>query len=115
MNAAAATPAKNTPAKEKKPVPTPAEIRKSLGLAESATDTEVRAAQKVVRFKSVAERRTNAALQAMANLARCANRGNYTYTDEQVNTIFEALENEISKLHSAFTASATADKPHVQL
>lgn len=115
MSTAAATPPKATDTKKVKPKPTPAELRTAVGLPESATDAELRAAQKVKRFKDVAGKRTNRALESMANLARCANRGNYTYTAEQVDTILVALEDEVEKLRGAFNASAGADKPHITL
>jgi hypothetical protein len=98
-----------------KPQPSPAELRAALGLPESATDTEVRSAQKIKRFKDVAAKRTNRALEAMANLTRCANRANYTYTDEQVDTIIVALEDEVEKIKAAFTAQPGVEKPTVTL
>lgn len=105
----------NTKQNGKKPEPTPAELRTALGLPESATDAEVRAAQKVKRFKDVAAKRTNKALESMANLTRCANRNNYTYTDEQVEKILTALTDEVEKLRAAFSTSPGAEKPTVSL
>lgn len=110
MNAPAGKAAK----KDSKPKATPAEERAALGLPESATDAEVKAALKVSRFKNVAGKRTNRALEAMSNLERCANKANYTYTPEQVQTIMVSLSEQLERLSAAFSAT-TNGKPHVEL
>lgn len=115
MGTAAAAPKTNKTNKTPKPQPSPAEIRAALGLPDSATDAEVRAESKIQRFKTVAKRRTDKALAEMHNLTRCANRGNYTYTDEQISTIVEALYAEVAKVEAAFKSTAGADKPAVEL
>lgn len=47
---------------------------------------------KIARFKRVAERRTKKILVLLKLLGRCSNKAAYTYTDEDVKKIFDALE-----------------------
>ena len=59
-------------------------------------------ARKAVRFEHLAERRVTEALKKMRLIANLANRRNYTYTDEQVKQILEALENEMRSVKAKF-------------
>ena len=54
------------------------------------------------RFKSVAGRRVQNILHQMKLLRNCANRGNYSYNEEQVNKIFKAINEEWKHVQSEF-------------
>ena len=54
------------------------------------------------RFKKVAGRRVHNILNQMRLLRNCANRANYSYTEEQVNKIFKALREEFNHTESEF-------------
>lgn len=47
---------------------------------------------KIERFKRVAERRTKKILVLLKLLGRCSNKAAYTYTEEDVKKIFDAIE-----------------------
>ena len=53
---------------------------------------------KADKFKELAAKRTAKAITAINLIGNCANKGNYDYTDEQVNAIIEALQKEIAQL-----------------
>lgn len=46
------------------------------------------------RFKRVASRRVQEILHKMRLLRNCADKANYSYTDEQINKIFRVIEEE---------------------
>lgn len=46
------------------------------------------------RFKEVASRRVQEILYKMKLLKNCANKANYSYTDEQIKKIFSAIDEE---------------------
>lgn len=54
------------------------------------------------RFKRVASRRVQEILNKMRLLKNCANKGNYSYTDEQVNKIISTIDIEWKKVKSEF-------------
>tara|TARA_Y100000310_G_scaffold345318_1_gene463731 strand:- start:1533 stop:1787 length:255 start_codon:yes stop_codon:yes gene_type:complete len=54
------------------------------------------------RFKRIASRRVQEILNKMRLLRNCANRGNYSYTEEQVRKIFNAIDDEWKKVKSDF-------------
>jgi len=57
---------------------------------------------KIERFKRLAERRTNAVLRELRILSNCGNRGNYTYTSEQVRKIFSEIEQAVKDSRGKF-------------
>ena len=61
-------------------------------------NTEDRAA----RFKRVAERRTDAVLRALRILGNCSNKSAYYYTDEEVNKVFRAVEEQLRTTKARF-------------
>ena len=61
------------------------------------------------KFKRLAELRVNAALDRIRLLGQLSNRGNYDYTDEQVEMIFKALHKALVETKSKFRES-TKDK-----
>ena len=66
-------------------------------------------ATKKEKFKRLAELRVNAALDRIRLLGQLSNRGNYDYTDEQVEMIFKALHKALVETKSKFRES-TKDK-----
>lgn len=57
---------------------------------------------KAQRFERLAERRVSEVVKKMRLIANLANRRNYTYTDEHVKQIFDALEGEIRVTKAKF-------------
>jgi hypothetical protein len=54
------------------------------------------------KFKKIAERRTNDILEKLRILGNCSNRINYYYTEEDVDIIFNALEDGLIKTRQLF-------------
>ena len=61
------------------------------------------------KFKRLAELRVNGALDRIRLLGQLSNRGNYDYTEEQVEMIFKALHKALVDTKSKFRES-TKDK-----
>ncbi len=57
------------------------------------------------RFKRVASRRVQEILNKMRLLKNCANKGNYSYTEEQVDKIISTIDTEWKKVRSEFNNS----------
>ena len=57
------------------------------------------------RFKRVAERRTRAVLRDLRIIGNCGNRGNYSYTPEQVRKIFSEIEQSVKEAKGKFHLS----------
>ena len=57
------------------------------------------------RFRKVASRRVKEILNKMRLLKNCANKNNYSYSDEQANKIIYAIEAEWRKVKSEFNNS----------
>ena len=49
------------------------------------------------RFKRIAEKRVNKALNVIRTLGNCANKRVYGYTDEQIDKIFDTLQKQLEK------------------
>ena len=47
------------------------------------------------KFKRIAENRTNKILDMLELLGNCSNKNNYEYTDEEVKSIFSAIESSV--------------------
>ena len=60
------------------------------------------AEDKKARFIRIAERRTQAVIDALRSLSNCANTVSYSYTPEQVSEIFNAIEEETILARSRF-------------
>lgn len=54
------------------------------------------------RFKRVAERRTKVVLRDLRIIGNCGNKGNYSYTEEQVRKIFSEIEQAVKEAKSRF-------------
>ncbi|KKS38079.1 MAG: hypothetical protein A3G49_05210 [Candidatus Sungbacteria bacterium RIFCSPLOWO2_12_FULL_41_11] len=54
------------------------------------------------RFKRVAERRTRAVLRDMRILGNCGNKGNYSYSPDQVRRIFLEIDQAVKEARGKF-------------
>jgi len=68
------------------------------------------AAVKRDRFKTVASRRVQRVLDSMDNLAKCANRSTYEYTEEEVRKMMKAVNDKVALLKASFTAGSKPGK-----
>ena len=57
---------------------------------------------KASRFKRLAVRRVTESIKKMQLIGNLANRNNYSYNEEQVKQILEALDSELRHLKSRF-------------
>lgn len=55
-----------------------------------------------LRFKRVAERRTQRTLEDIRKLANCASRTNYDYTEDEINKIFLAIDEAVKAARMRF-------------
>lgn len=62
------------------------------------------------RFRLVAGRRVQNILHQMKLLRNCANRGNYSYNEEQVSKIFRAINEEWKHVQSEFNKHKNNDR-----
>ena len=58
--------------------------------------------EKRERFKALAEKRVVKAIKALRLIGNLANRGNYSFTDEDVEKILTSLEAELTSLRKKF-------------
>lgn len=58
--------------------------------------------QKEENFRRLAENRTNKIIDMLHLLGNLSNTSNYTYTEEQVEAIFTAIEQELNEQKSRF-------------
>jgi len=54
------------------------------------------------RFKRVAEKRTEKILNDFRILANCSNKSSYAYTEEDINKIFRAIDDELRHTKAKF-------------
>ena len=54
------------------------------------------------RFKRVAESRTNAVLDKLRILGNLSNRQVYSYTEEDINKIFSAINRQVKEIRAKF-------------
>lgn len=59
------------------------------------------------RFRRLAKKRAEEVIRRIRVLRNCANRAAYHYSDEQVNTIFTALREELDHAHNDFRHDKT--------
>ena len=57
---------------------------------------------KELRFKRLAEARVNKITSMLRLLGNCSFKGNYEYTEEQIDKIFDKLNYELEKAHQRF-------------
>jgi hypothetical protein len=69
---------------------------------------EERASEKASRFQRLAERRVTEAIRKMRLIGNLSNRHNYSYTDEHVKQILDALEVELRQVKARFRQETSA-------
>ena len=57
------------------------------------------------RFIRIAERRVNRILDNFDSLGKCANKKNYEYNDEDVRSVFQAIEKKIKVIKALYQNS----------
>lgn len=62
------------------------------------------------RFVRVAENRTNRILDTLDLLGNCANKGNYDYTDQDVEMIFTTIQNKLNDTKQCFLKQNKSEK-----
>ncbi|MDY2913984.1 MAG: hypothetical protein SOV58_05085 [Candidatus Enteromonas sp.] len=55
------------------------------------------------RFRKIAEKRVNKIFEDFRLLGNCSNKGNYEYTEEEVERIFRAIDKEYAALKKKFS------------
>lgn len=71
--------------------------------------------KKSENFIRLAENRTNKIIDMFELLGNLSNKSNYTYTQEQVNAIFETLEYELAQQKSKFVEKREPKKRKFRL
>ena len=66
---------------------------------------------KSARFQRLAERRVTETIRKLRLVGNLANRHNYTYTDEHVKQILDALEAEVRQVRSRFRQETSSQTP----
>lgn len=61
---------------------------------------------KAQKFQRIAERRVNETLRALRLLGNLSDRRNYEFTEDQVSSIFGALDQEYRSVRSKFKAES---------
>ena len=62
------------------------------------------------RFVRIAEARTNKIIDMIRLLGNCSNKGNYSYSEEEVKKIFNAIEAELKVAKGKFTEAEASEK-----
>jgi hypothetical protein len=81
-----------------------------MALPDKARIDADRNSDKAGRFERLAERRVTEVLRKMRLIGNLANRRNYTYTDEHVKQIIDALESELRQVKAKFRHETTAQE-----
>ncbi len=58
--------------------------------------------EKKERFNKLASQRTNDVLERLRVLGNCSNRRAYAYTDEEVDKIFRAIDDQVKIVRAKF-------------
>lgn len=66
--------------------------------------------EKQEKFRKIAAARTNRVINDLRILSNCANRHNYTYTQEEATQILRAVDEAVRDLKIAFSAKDGASK-----
>lgn len=66
-------------------------------------------------FKRIAENRTNKIIDMISLLGNLSNASFYEYTDEQINAIFDAIQDELDKQRSKFEKQKDGKKKRFEL
>ena len=62
------------------------------------------------KFRRLAERRVNAIIDKLRLLSHLANKSNYSYTDEQVDAIFKAIQKDLNAAKAKFAEGANGQR-----
>lgn len=62
------------------------------------------------RFKNVAGKRVQKVLDTIDSLAKCANKNNYEYDEEDVSKMMRALKDKVKILEKAYTSNTKSTK-----
>lgn len=66
-------------------------------------------------FKRIAEKRTNKIIESISKLQNLTNTSFYEYTDEQIESIFEAIQKELDKQKKYFNNDKKKSKKKFEL
>ena len=66
-------------------------------------------------FRRIAENRTNKIIDMISLLGNLSNASFYEYTDEQINAIFDAIQDELDKQRSKFVKQKEGKKKKFEL
>ena len=66
--------------------------------------------EKQAKFRKIAAARTNRVINDLRILGNCANRHNYTYTQEEAAQILRAIDEAVRDLKNAFSLKDGAPK-----
>ena len=66
-------------------------------------------------FKRIAENRTNKIINMISLLGNLSNGSFYEYTDDQIETIFAAIQEELDKQHNKFKKQKGKKKKRFEL
>jgi len=62
------------------------------------------------RFKNVAGKRVQKVLDTIDSLAKCANKNNYEYDEDDVSKMMRALKDKVKILEMAYTSNTKSTK-----
>ena len=62
------------------------------------------------RFKRIAARRTQTVLEALRKLGNCSNKGTYSYSNDDISKIFEAIDLDIKRIKALFSTKTKSNK-----
>ncbi len=62
------------------------------------------------RFKNVAGKRVQKVLDTIDSLAKCANKNNYEYDEEDVSKMMRVLKDKVKILEMAYTSNTKSTK-----
>jgi light-regulated signal transduction histidine kinase (bacteriophytochrome) len=65
---------------------------------------------KADRFKNVASKRVQKVLDSIDSLAKCANKNNYDYTNEEVNKMLRAIKEKVKNLEHCYSSNTNSTK-----
>ena len=68
---------------------------------------KVNSESKSDKFKRIATARTSRLLKDLQLLGNCSNTNNYSYTEEEINKIFSAIEKELKRSKALFSVQKT--------
>lgn len=75
----------------------------------TAKQKQERATAKAEKFKELASKRVNAAIGRIRLLRNLANKNSYTYTQEQVDKLLGALQDEVDAIQEAFASPSKSE------